>query len=53
MKALVFERFGEPADVLRLQDVPAPEPGPGQVRVRMIASPVNPSELMVIRGSTP
>jgi NADPH:quinone reductase-like Zn-dependent oxidoreductase len=50
MKAVVFERFGEPAEVLRLQDVPMPEPGPGQVRVRMIASPINPSELLVVRG---
>ena len=50
MKAIVFEQFGEPAEVLRLQDVPIPEPGPGQVRVRMIASPVNPSDLLVVRG---
>ncbi len=50
MKAIVFERFGEPADVLRLTDVPTPEPGPGEVRVRMIASPVNPSDLLVVRG---
>jgi NADPH:quinone reductase-like Zn-dependent oxidoreductase len=50
MKALVFDRFGDPADVLRLQDVPVPEPGRGQVRVRMIASPINPSDLLVTRG---
>jgi NADPH2:quinone reductase len=50
MKAAVFPQFGEPADVLRVQDVPLPEPGPGQVRVRMIASPVNPSDLLVVRG---
>lgn len=50
MKALVFDRFGEPADVLRLRDVPTPEPGPGEVRVRMIASPINPSDLLVVRG---
>lgn len=50
MKAIVFEEFGEPADVLRVRDVPVPEPGPGEVRVRMIASPVNPSELLVVRG---
>jgi NADPH:quinone reductase len=31
--------------------VPEPgEPGPGQVRVRMIASPVNPSDLLFVRG---
>jgi len=50
MNALVFDRFGEPGDVLSLRDVPTPEPGPGQVRVRMIASPINPSDLLVVRG---
>jgi NADPH:quinone reductase-like Zn-dependent oxidoreductase len=50
MKAVVFDRFGEPGEVLRVRDVPMPEPGPGQVRVRMIASPVNPSDLLVVRG---
>jgi NADPH:quinone reductase-like Zn-dependent oxidoreductase len=50
MKAVVFERFGEPSDVLQVRDLPIPEPGPGEVRVRMIASPVNPSDLLVVRG---
>jgi NADPH:quinone reductase len=50
MKAVVFERFGEPAEVLQAREVPEPEPGPGQVRVKMIASPVNPSDLLVVRG---
>lgn len=50
MKAIVFDRCGEPEEVLQVRDVPAPEPGPGQVRVRMLASPVNPSDLMFTRG---
>ena len=50
MKALVFDRFGEPDQVLSVRDVPMPEPGPGEVRVKMIASPVNPSDLLVVRG---
>ena len=50
MKAAVFESFGEPSQVLGIRDVAPPEPGPGQVRVRMIASPVNPSDLLVVRG---
>jgi NADPH:quinone reductase-like Zn-dependent oxidoreductase len=50
MKAIVFDRFGDPADVLQVRDVPAPEPGPGQVRVRMIASPINPSDLLTVHG---
>ena len=28
MKAVVFERFGEPAEVLEVRDVPVPTPGP-------------------------
>jgi NADPH:quinone reductase-like Zn-dependent oxidoreductase len=50
MKAVVFERFGDPGEVLEVRDVPVPEPGPGQLRVRMIASPVNPSDLLVVQG---
>ncbi len=50
MKARVFDRFGEPDQVLSVRDVPIPEPGPGEVRVKMIASPVNPSDLLVVRG---
>lgn len=50
MKAAVFEQFGEPSQVLSVRDIPDPEPGPGEVRVRMISSPVNPSDLLVVRG---
>jgi anaerobic selenocysteine-containing dehydrogenase len=32
MKAVLFERFGKPAEVLEVRDSPAGEPGPGQVR---------------------
>jgi NADPH:quinone reductase-like Zn-dependent oxidoreductase len=50
MKAAVFDRFGVPEEVLQVRDVPQPEPGAGSVRVRMVASPVNPSDLLVVRG---
>jgi NADPH:quinone reductase-like Zn-dependent oxidoreductase len=50
MKAIVFERFGDPAEVLQLREVERPGPGPGEVRVRMLASPINPSDLLVVRG---
>lgn len=50
MKAIVFERFGEPHDVLTVRDVPLPEPASGEVRVRMKLSPINPSDLMTVRG---
>jgi NADPH:quinone reductase-like Zn-dependent oxidoreductase len=50
MKAAVFDRFGEPAEVLSVREIPNLEPGPGEVRVRMIVSPINPSDLLVVRG---
>ena len=36
MKAVVYEQFGDPAEVLHVRDVPEPKPGPGQVLVRML-----------------
>jgi NADPH:quinone reductase-like Zn-dependent oxidoreductase len=50
MKAAVFEAFGNPWEVLRVREIPEPHPGPGEVRVRMILSPVNPSDLLVVQG---
>jgi NADPH:quinone reductase-like Zn-dependent oxidoreductase len=52
MKAVVFDRCGDPAEVLQVRDVPEParSPGAGKVRVRMLASPINPSDLMYVGG---
>jgi len=50
MKAVVFDTFGDPETVLEVRDVPSPAPGPGEVRVRMLASPINPSDLLMVRG---
>ena len=50
MQSVRFYEFGEPADVLRLEDVSRPEPGPGQVLVRLRARPINPSDLLTVRG---
>ncbi len=50
MKAIRFDRYGEPAQVLAVQECPLPEPGEGEVRVRILASPVNPSDLLFVRG---
>ena len=40
MKAIVFDQFGPP-EVLRLVDLPVPEPGEGQLRIRVHAVSVN------------
>jgi NADPH:quinone reductase-like Zn-dependent oxidoreductase len=41
MRAVVVEQFGDPG-VLRVADIPMPEPSAGQVRVRVAAAGVNP-----------
>ncbi|GAA4673849.1 zinc-binding dehydrogenase [Streptomyces chumphonensis] len=50
MRALAFARHGDPARVLRQVDIPVPEPGPGDVRVRLTTRPVNPSDLLSVQG---
>jgi NADPH:quinone reductase-like Zn-dependent oxidoreductase len=50
MRSVRFYEFGDPADVLRVEDVPQPEPGAGQVLVRMRARSINPSDLLTVRG---
>lgn len=50
MKAIVFDRFGPPEEVLQVREVPMPEPARGQVRIRMVETPINPSDLMTVRG---
>ena len=50
MRALVAESVGEPEQVLHLESRPIPEPGPGQVRVRVTAAPVHASDLHTVRG---
>src|SRR5262245_22287952 len=50
MRAVVVDRFGEPAEVLAVKDIPKPSPKSGEVLVRMLASPINPSDLMMERG---
>ncbi|MCH2203736.1 MAG: zinc-dependent alcohol dehydrogenase family protein [Fuerstiella sp.] len=50
MQAVTFDSPGEPHEVLGCGDVKLRSPGHGEVRVRMIASPINPSDMMFVRG---
>ncbi len=50
MRAIRFEQFGEPAEVLKVCEVEEPVAKEGEVLVRMQASPVNPSDLLNVRG---
>ena len=49
MKAIRVHEFGDP-EVLKLEDVPDPSPGPGQVVVRVRAIGVNPVETYIRAG---
>src|SRR6201991_2206379 len=50
MRSVVADTLGEPSEVLHLQARAIPEPGPGQVRIRVSAAPVEASDLHTIRG---
>lgn len=51
MRAVVQDRYGPPADVLRAADVAAPLPGPGEVLVRVRAASVNAADWHLVRGA--
>lgn len=52
MRAAVFDRFGPP-DVLHVVHLPDPQPGPGEVRVRVLAAGVQPFDVAVRQGNMP
>ena len=52
MRALVIPEFGEP-DMLRLETVPDPRPGPREMVVRVGASGVNRADVLQRRGLYP
>jgi NADPH:quinone reductase len=53
MRAAVFDSYGSAADVLRVTQIDRPEPGPGEVRVRIQLSGVNPTDWKSRSGATP
>lgn len=50
MNALVFSAAGKPEDVLSMQNIPVPQPGNGEVLVKISARPIHPADLMFIGG---
>lgn len=53
MTAVRFHEFGEPADVLRMERVAVPSPGPGRIRVAVHACGLNPADWALCRGLFP
>jgi NADPH:quinone reductase len=51
VKAWQVSRHGEPQDVLELAGLPQPEPGPGQLLVRVLAAPANFPDALLCRGT--
>jgi len=53
VQAAWYEKNGAAAEVLKVGELPDPEPGPGEVRLRLHASAVNPSDVKARAGSRP
>lgn len=51
MRAVIHHQFGDPAEVLGVEDVEVPEPGPGEVRLRTLLAAIHNHDLWTVRGS--
>jgi NADPH2:quinone reductase len=53
MRAWQVQSAGEPIEVLRRVDVAVPDPGPGQIRVRVNAAGIGLPDVLMCRGTYP
>jgi mitochondrial enoyl-[acyl-carrier protein] reductase / trans-2-enoyl-CoA reductase len=53
INAVVYERHGNPAEVLRVESRPWPKPAADEAVVEMRAAPINPADLNAIEGKYP
>ena len=53
MKAALYREFGAAQDVLVIEDIDKPAPGPGEVLVQVHASGINPSDVKKRAGAFP
>ena len=49
MKAVWYDELGPADDVLTYEDLDTPDAGPGEVRVKLEASGVNPADVTLVR----
>ena len=50
MRSATYHQFGKPSEVLSITDIPIPEPGPKEVRVKTILASIHNHDLITIRG---
>lgn len=50
MKRAQVSRFGKPSEVIELVDMDLPAPGPGEARIKIAASPINPADILKCHG---
>ena len=50
MRAVQLRDYDGKPESISISEVPVPRPGPGEVLVKVFASPINPSDLMFIQG---
>ncbi|KAM9685155.1 enoyl-[acyl-carrier-protein] reductase, mitochondrial [Trichechus inunguis] len=51
VRALVYGHHGDPAKVVELKNLELPAVGGSDVRVKMLAAPINPSDINMIQGN--
>lgn len=50
IRTVRFTEYGEPGDVLHMETVAAPAPGPGRIRIAVLACGLNPADWALCRG---
>lgn len=50
MRSAIHHEFGDPTQVLALDDAPMPEPKAGEVRIRTLLAPIHNHDLLTVRG---
>ena len=50
-KTVIYKQFGKPHEVLSLEELEMPEPGSGEVLIKLIASPIIPADFGSILGN--
>jgi len=51
MRSIVYNIFGEPSEVLKVEERALPTPGPGEVRVRVLRTVIHNHDVTTIRGT--